>query len=239
MDDSFEGRVALENLVALNRSAVLARLLSGVAHEVNNALQVIGGSVELLANDPGLPPSAAVRLARIQKQQARAAAVISGFLAFAREGTEGRGLVNIRDVVSQAVALRTYAAGRAGIRINVSAPAHETFIVHGNRMELQQALLNLIANAEQALAGVSGAQIDLELETQDGRVVVRVADNGPGIPPDLTERIFEPFFTTQPGRDAAGLGLAIVRAIAERSGGTVTFEPRSPGAILVLQLPAK
>lgn len=238
MDGRVEQKLTLEDLVVLNRSAVLARLLSGVAHEVNNALQVIGGSVELLEKDPTLPPSAAVKLTRIHKQQARAAAVIGSLLTFAREGADGRGSIDLREVVSQAVALRTYAAGRAGIRINMSPPADEALSVHGNRRELQQAVLNLIANAEQALAGVPGAQIDVRLETLAGCVVLRVEDNGPGVPPDLAERIFEPFFTTRRGHDASGLGLAVVRSIAERSEGTISFEPRRPGAAFVLRLPA-
>lgn len=225
-----------EDLLVLNRWATIARLLSGVAHDVNNALQVIGGSVELL-QDLDLPEAAVTRLGRIRTQHTRAAVVIQNLLAFAREEPDVIGALNLRELISRAVSLRAFAIGRAGLRIAVNAPQVDSCGSRGNRMLLQQAVLNLITNAEQALKGTVDGAITVELCQEGGWVTVRVCDNGPGVPDDLRERVFEPFFTTKSSREASGLGLAVARGIAEQSGGTLSIERPALGASFALRLP--
>ena len=225
-----------DDLVTLNRAATIARLLSGVAHDVNNALQVIGGSVELL-EDLSLPPVAVTRIGRIRSQHERAATVVHNLLAFARERTEGTTRINVNEMVTRTISLRAFAISRAGIAITVDAPPGRALSTQGNPMELQQALLNLLANAEQALAGVAGAAIAVQLTEEDGSVLIRVSDNGPGVPAELRAEVFEPFFTTRSRSDASGLGLAVARAIAERSGGKLDLEESASGASFVMRLP--
>jgi signal transduction histidine kinase len=225
-----------EDLLALNRASTVARLLAGVAHEVNNALQVIGATAELLEDRPGLPDSIVKGLQRIRSQGARAAGAVSDVLSFTRERADLRSRVNLRDIVSRAVTLRTYSIARAGLTIGFTAP-ETIFIVDGNRVQLQQAVLNLIANAEQALAGVRGGAIRVEMSDDGEQILVRVADNGPGIPPELRERIFEPFVTTRARLDYSGLGLAAARAVAEAHGGSLSLEDTPSGASFALRLP--
>jgi signal transduction histidine kinase len=98
--------------------------------------------------------------------------------------------------------------------------------------------LNLIVNAEQALAGQPDGTIRIELELPGGWVVVRVSDNGPGIDPEVAERLFEPFVTTRSRDESSGLGLAVARHIGEEHGGTLTLEPTETGASFALRLPA-
>ena len=230
--------VTLDDLLVLNRGATIARILIGVAHEVNNALQVIGGTAELLAGIPDLPATVTGRLARIRTQQARAAAAITEVLAFARETPDGRANINMREVVARAVSLRSFAIGRAGLAIRFNAPDDQPLTVHANRMDVKHAVLNLIQNAEQALDGAGSGSISVDAAREDGWVVVRVADNGPGVPEEARDRIFEPFVTTRSRLEASGLGLTVTRAIAERCGGTVRLERASPGACFALRLPA-
>lgn len=225
-----------DDYVVLNRSATIARLLSGVAHEVNNALQVIGGSVELL-DDVLLPEQARVRIGRIRTQHDRAATVVHNLMTFARERPDGVARVPLRELLTRAVGLRAYAAGRAGLRIDLGLPEGQALHVLGNAMALQQAVLNLIANAEQALAGVPDGTIRVELVGEAGVLAVRVADNGPGVPPALREQVFEPFFTTRPRTEAVGLGLTAAREVARRAGGSLTLEETAVGASFVLRLP--
>ena len=229
--------LTLENLVLLNRSATIARLLSGVAHDVNNALQVIGGSVELL-DDLALPDAAVTRIARIRTQHARAATVVQDLLAFARESPEGAASISVRDFVARALSLRAFSVSRAGLTLAFDAPDGQSFTVKANRMQLQQAVLNLIGNAEQSLAGKSGGAITVTLAVEHGLVVIRVADNGPGVPIENRERIFEPFFTTRPKADASGLGLTVARTIAGQYGGSLVLEPLESGATFALRLPS-
>jgi two-component system C4-dicarboxylate transport sensor histidine kinase DctB len=226
------------DLLTLNRAATVARLLSGVAHEVNNALQVIGGTTELLQAMPGLPPSAVDGLNRIAAQNARAAGAIQEVMVFARQKMDGPGRTNLREVANRSVALRSFAIARARLSVALDAPATGRFLVNGNAGLLQLALLNLIVNAEQALAGQQGGAIRVALEESVGYVVLRVSDNGPGVDRAATNDLFTSFFTTRSREEASGLGLAVARLVAEQCGGTVTLEDSGPGATFTLRLPA-
>jgi signal transduction histidine kinase len=101
-----------------------------------------------------------------------------------------------------------------------------------------QAVLNLIVNAEQSLAGQQGGTIRIEMELPEGWVVVRVVDNGRGIDEAIADRLFEPFMTTRSRDDSSGLGLCVARQIAEQHGGTLTVEPATAGAAFALRLPS-
>jgi len=226
------------DLVTLNRAATVARLLAGVAHEVNNALQVIGGTTELLQTTPGLADSVNQGMQRITTQTARAAGAISEVMLFARQKTDTRGRVNLRDIATRSVNLRSFAIGRARLTVSMDVALGGTFSVHGNPSLLQLAVLNLIVNAEQALAGTQGGVIRVGLEEAAGQVVLRVSDNGPGVDPAVADRIFEPFVTTRPREDASGLGLAVARLIAEDHGGTLELEKTDAGASFVMRVPA-
>jgi two-component system NtrC family sensor kinase len=226
-----------EDLLSLNRAATVARLLAGVAHEVNNALQVIGATAELLEDRPGLPDSLIKGLQRIRSQGARAAGAVSDVLSLTRERPDLHSRINLRDIVSRAVALRTYSIARAGLTMAFDAPDTVAFIVEGNRVQLQQAVLNLIANAEQALAGTRGGAIRVEMTDENEQILIRVTDNGPGVPPELRDRIFEPFVTTRSRLDGSGLGLTAARMVAEGHGGSLVLEHPERGASFALRVP--
>ena len=223
-------------LVALNRSATAARLLSGVVHEVNNALQVISGTVELLASRTDLPPAVAPSLERLGRQTARAAAVLADVQRFTRASQTERDRVNLREVAEHSLALRAFAIKRANLTSSLHASPTEQFYVSGNRAQLQQALLNVIVNAEQALAGSRG-EIVVELTADDPSVTVQVADNGPGVPMEPPERAFEPFVSTRDPWDGAGLGLWAVRTIAAEHGGEATLHTSRAGTSVIIRLP--
>jgi two-component system NtrC family sensor kinase len=238
MSNQFARTPSPTDLLTLNRAATVARLLAGVAHEVNNALQVIGGTAELLQATPGLPPSVAEGLQRIAAHNARAATAIQEVMLFARQRVDATGRTNLREVATRSVALRSFAIGRARLSIRVDAPSTGQYLVPGNNALLQLAVLNLIINAEQALAGQQGGAIRVELEEPPGYVVLRVSDNGPGVHGAAAEKLFESFFTTRPREEASGLGLSVARLAAEQSGGTLTLEGSDAGACFALRLPA-
>jgi len=226
------------DLLTLNRAATVARLLASVSHEVNNALQVIGGTTELLQVTPGLPASVAEGLQRIAVQNARAATAIQEVMLFARQKIDAGGRTNLREVANRAAALRSFAIGRARLSIKVDALSTGRFLVTGNEALLQLAVLNLIVNAEQALAGRQGGAIRVELEEPSGSVVLRVSDNGPGVDDSVAENLFESFFTTRPREEASGLGLSVARLAAEQCGGTLTLLNQDGGASFEMRLPA-
>ena len=238
MSNQFARTPGPTDLLTLNRAATVARLLAGVAHEVNNALQVIGGTTELLQVTPGLPASVAEGLQRIAVQNTRAATAIQEVMLFARQKIDVTGRTNLREVANRSVGLRAFSIGRARLTIAVDVPSTGRFLVTGNDTLLQLAVLNLIVNAEQALAGQKGGAIKLELEESPGYVVLRVSDNGPGVDGAAAEQLFESFFTTRPREEASGLGLSVARLAAEQSGGTLTLLARDAGACFELRLPA-
>jgi two-component system, NtrC family, sensor kinase len=223
-------------LVALNRSATAARLLSGVIHEVNNALQVISGTVELMQTRPDVPPAMAPGLERLNKQTARAAAVLSDVLVFTRGSVRESGYINVREIAEHSLTLRAFSIKRANLTSRLMAPADLRFVSVGNRSKIQQALLNLIVNAEQALAGTAG-EIVVELGVDGESVLIRVMDQGHGIDAHTRQRIFGAFISTRDPWEGAGLGLWAARVIAEEHGGTLTCEDRPIGAAVTLRLP--
>jgi signal transduction histidine kinase len=222
-------------LLALNRSTTAARLLSGVIHEINNALQVISGTVELLDARSDLPAAARPAIDRLRHQSVRMAATLNDVQLFTRAPLHETATVNLREVAERSASLRLFAINRAGLTIGVAADSGET-LVSGNGGLLQQAVLNLIANAEQALAPVGRGAIRVRVEADERWVTLRVSDDGPGVAMEPREAVFEAFTTTQDPWEGAGLGLWAASSIAAAHGGTVAVEGEK-GNVFVLRLP--
>ena len=223
-------------LVALNRSTTAARLLSGVVHDVNNALQVISGTVELLSTRPDLPPALAPSLERLGRQTTRAAGVLADVQTFTRASLTDTARVNLREVAEHSLTLRAFAIKRANLTSRLAASETESFYVSGNRAQVQQALLNLIMNAEQALAGTNG-EILVELTATPSTATLRVTDKGAGIQVQPLEQIFAGFVSTRDPREGAGLGLWAARAIAAEHGGSLDVQTSAEGTSAAMTLP--
>jgi signal transduction histidine kinase len=231
------GQPGSADLVTLNRAATVARLLGGVAHEINNALLVIGGTAEVLQT-PELAAPIGAGLQRIGEQTARAASAVRELMAFVRQDADAAGRISLREIAKQSVALRAYALGRSRLSMVIDASSNGRFLVHGNPALLQLATLNLILNAEQALAGRKDGAIRVAVTEPAGFVVLGVSDNGPGVDAAAAAELFEPFFTTRSREDASGLGLTVARLIAEQCGGTLTLRPQDAGACFEMRLPS-
>jgi len=227
-------------LAQINRLATIARFVAGLAHELNNSLQVMGGLVELLADRTDVPPDAAVRIQKIGGQADRASGVIRQVLTFVRDTGWDSGAVDLGGVVDRALALRRYQLGRAGIAVTWDRQPQEYYRVAGQDRALEQVVLNLLVNAEEALEGQAERRVSLTLVRAAGRVQLAVSDTGPGVPPELRETIFEPFFTTRSSSSrAVGLGLTVGAAIAAAHGGHLALGGPGPGATFVLDLPER
>jgi len=222
--------------MALNRCATAARLLSSAVHDVNNALQVISGTVELLESRPGLDEALAGALDRVKNQSARAASALGDVLVYTKAPLEESAPVNLRETAAHAVALRTFAARRSGVTMRLVADQSTPFVVRGSRAQIELALLNLLLNAEQSVVATRGT-ILVELLSDPEWITVRVIDDGKGIGIVPRERVFDRFVTSRPHEDAAGLGLWAARRIAEAYGGTLTLEEGAAGATFELKLP--
>jgi signal transduction histidine kinase len=236
-------RAALaERLGQSEKLAALGQFVAGVAHELNNPLQGVLGHLELLRATTHVPRSLQSDLRVVYREADRAARIVNNLLVFAGSRRGARRRVNLNAVVSRSAALRTRIARRSGIAIARDLdPALPR--VRGDAMLLQQALLNIIVNAEHAIASVSPGRGEIRLSTRAEarrtRVVVEVRDTGPGVAADVLPRMFEPFFTTKGVGEGTGLGLAIAYGIVQDHEGEISAKnDRRGGAVFRIVLPA-
>lgn len=230
-----------DRLTQSEKLAALGQFVAGIAHELNNPLQGVLGHLELMLHAASQsPPRFKNDLKLVLKEADRAAKIVHNLLVFAGSRRISRRRLNVSLVVSRALALRAAACASAGIDV-VKDLAQKLPRVAGDSLLLQQALLNIVINAEQALAGVEGPRrIDVRTSRVGPNLVrIDISDNGPGIPPDALPRLFEPFFTTKEVGKGTGLGLAIAYGIVQEHGGELRAVNRPEGgATFTLELPS-
>jgi signal transduction histidine kinase len=228
---------AQARLVQSEKLAALGELVAGVAHELNNPLTSVLGYAQLLEAGELDGEDARRALGVVLQEADRARRIVQNLLTFARQRAHERGPVDVNAALEQTVALRRYELERAGVEFVLDL-AWDLPLIEGDLFQLQQVFLNLINNAAQALAGARG-RIEIRTAHREGRVVVEVADTGPGIPPEHLPRIFDPFFTTKDVGEGTGLGLSISYGIVRDHGGEIYAENRPEGgARFVIELPA-
>lgn len=221
---------APEWLEAANFHAIVAQLLATVTHQVNNALQTIGGHAELLRTDPGASATTMRRGEAIAGVTARVADLLAEVQALARPPSTAAPL-DLHALAETAVALRQYSLQRAKIQARIEGDHRPR--VGTDTHALLQVVLNLIMNAEHALERVTHGVIELSVSRIGDRAVLCVDDNGPGL---LTSPPVDPG-SLSCGR--LGLGLTVSRAIVLRLGGEVSFLPSPLGGTRVsVSLPA-
>jgi len=220
-----EHRPPLAWLALVNRQALVTRLLSTTVHDVNNILQVVSGAAEVLAMDP-TPDAVTRRTGSIVAQSGQATAALQALNAFARESGGPSGPVRVKALMEQAVTLQLYALRKGRVAVSVIGDEAAAHASAGRRL---QVVLNLLVNAEQALAGRSGAFLTIQVGVATDRVIVTVADNGPGVIDDRAAALFA--WPPRPGNTAGalGIGLLVSRGLAALDGGTLTCAPADGG----------
>jgi two-component system, NtrC family, sensor kinase len=222
-------------LLQAEKLSAIGQLVAGVAHELNNPLTSVIGFSQLLQEEIAEPVDAgssqvASDLRRIATEAERAARIVRNLLAFARRQAASREPQDVPDLVGRVLALRAYDQRINGIDVEtVFEPDLPPVVADGG--QLQQALLNLILNAEQAMRSqvVRRLSVGAHYDTDRGAVVVSVADTGHGIDQANASRIFDPFFTTRDVGEGTGLGLSICYGIVRDHGGEIHAES-TPGA---------
>ena len=197
--------------------------MSGVAHELNNPLATILACAERLAGRR-LDEQTRRDLDAIHNAAERAARIVRNLQTFARKRHTTRTTVDLNQVVRETLALRAHEQRVANVRI-VEALAAGLPPVFADPHQIQQILLNLIINAEQAMLDAHGRGTLILRSWQDpdrDAVVLEVNDDGPGVPVEVQSKIFDPFFTTKAVGKGTGLGLTVAYAIAQEHGGRLT-----------------
>jgi two-component system NtrC family sensor kinase len=225
-----------EQLVRGERLSAFGEFVSGVAHEINNPLQSIIGSLELVL-DQQIDMSTRADIERARVEAARAGRIVRNLLRFVRQAPQERLLLDLNEIVQATMSVRSYELEVAGIVIREEyAPMLPLVLV--NREDIQQVILNLIMNAQQAMSNPEAARV-LTVRTvmAGGDAVLEVRDTGPGIPTELAGRIFEPFFTTKSAGAGPGLGLSLSLGIANAHQGQLEVVAASSGCCFRLTLP--
>jgi two-component system NtrC family sensor kinase len=226
-----------DQLIHAERLAATGQLVSGVAHELNNPLQSIIGFTELLMTEERREHVRA-DLQHVRAQAERAAKIVRNLLTFVRRAPVQRQSSDVNDLVRSTLALRAYELKMNNIEVEESY-AEGLAPVAVNRGEIQQVLLNLILNAEQAMHTANArGRLLLRTTATDAKITIDVEDDGPGISPAIAGQIFEPFFSTKEVGQGTGLGLSIALGIAEAHGGSLALAKAKIGCCFRLSLPA-
>jgi signal transduction histidine kinase len=227
-------------LLQAEKLAALGQTISGVAHELNNPLATILTWAERLSQRPSLDEKTKRGLETILSESERAAKIVRNLLTFARKRQSTRAMIDLNHVVRETLALRSYEQRITNIAI-VDALAAGLPQVFADSHQVQQVLLNLIINAEQAMLTANGRGTlvvrswhDMEREA----VVLEINDDGPGIAEELQPKIFDPFFTTKEVGKGTGLGLTVAYAIVQEHGGRIRLASNTGGgASFFVELP--
>jgi PAS domain S-box-containing protein len=219
--------------------SALGEVLAGVAHELNNPLSVVVGQAHMLQQDAA-DPQIAERAAKIGAAANRCARIVKTFLSMARHQPAEQRPVEVNRVIEAALEVTAYSLRAAGIRVSRRL-AKDLPTILADDQQVQQVITNLVINAQHALESVDGERklhVTTSLRKKSGEVVIKVKDNGPGVPEDIRGRIFEPLFTTKAVGTGTGIGLALCHRLVESHGGSIEIEgPPDQGAVFVVRFP--
>ncbi len=237
-------------LLQAEKLSAIGQLVAGVAHELNNPLTSVIGyaqllEAELLDDARNVEQRTSAELAqdlrRIAEESGRAARIVRNLLAFARRQTAARAPQDIADLCGRVLALRAYELRLNSVELRTDFETGLPPVV-ADGGQVQQALLNLVLNAEQAMRGrpQRALSVTAKYDGAAAAVDLRITDTGHGIEESNLNRIFDPFFTTREVGEGTGLGLSICYGIVRDHGGQITVESRvQAGTTFSLLLPAR
>ena len=243
VDDVTDRLRQQELLRRTERMACLGATLAGVAHELNNPLAAILGFAQLLMKKE-VDAEARLALETIDHEAGRAGRIVRDLLTLVRKReAERRVRLSVNEIVAYIVGTRRYALETHGIACVLDLDSALPIIV-GDRTQLEQVVLNLLNNAEQAIRSThdDGGSVLIRTRSEGSNAVLEIEDDGPGVPNDSRERIWDPFWTTKGLVAGTGLGLTVVRDIVAGHGGDIRVEnlgiaQDAQGARFVVRLP--
>ena len=233
-----------QQMAHIEKMANIGRLAAGIAHEINNPLQLIqmqaGWIDELLQEEK---PESVENLeeyrksvAKIKQHVSRAGTITHRLLGFSRKISSEYD-VQLNELIKETISFLESEAHSSNIALNLRLQ-EDLPTIRTDGAQVQQVLLNLIENSLDAVG--SGGQVDITTESKNNEIFIMIIDNGPGIKPEILERIWDPFFTTKEAGKGTGLGLSICSDIAHKLGGSVIAENRvNGGARFTLKLPLR
>lgn len=212
-----------EQLAETDRLAAVGTAAAGVAHEINNPLQIASLALGKLERQVGQDASIKQSLSELANSLERIASIVRDLITFSRAEKFEREAVNVDSALEAAA---RFVSHRLPEHVKLTTRIAELPKVLGSPHQVEQVVVNLLMNALQALPdGAQQSEIVLVGKTDnDGRITIEVTDSGSGIAPEILPRVFDPFFTTKPPGAGTGLGLAVCQGIVARHGGRMEIE---------------
>ena len=218
-------------VIETGKLATVGELAAGIAHEINNPVAIMveeAGWIEDLLEEEEFQESENLEefqraLKQINTQGKRCKEITHKLLSFARKTDSRIKVVQMNDLINDAIGLAEQSARYSKITINTNLEENLPFI-QASQTELQQVFLNLINNAVDAMDKKGGGTIDITSRLDEDNILINFADNGPGIHRNNLARIFDPFFTTKPVGKGTGLGLSICYGIIKKMGGEINVQ---------------
>ena len=237
-------KAAQKKLLHNDRLASLGQLSASVAHEINNPISgVLNLSMlmQRMLKEDGIPPARLPEfrkyLGQVTNETARVGRIVSDLLAFSRRGKPQQAPADVNRIVAMTLSLVEHKMKLSNVAVKTTLcdmlpPAH------CDPSQIQQVVLNLVLNAAEATQSRPERRVSVTTSTGEGMVLIRVSDNGEGIPPENLAKIFDPFFTTKPEGKGVGLGLAVSYGIIEAHGGDIEVKSTvGEGTTFVVSLP--
>ena len=234
MKDITEERKLLDQLTLADKLSGLGTLAAGIAHEMNNPLYSIMGFTEAIKDETD--PEKIHRFAdKVLDRARRMASIILNLTGYSRSnGKDALQEVSINEQIDSAIEMALLASLSDDIELEKHYGALPA--LNAKPEEIQQVALNIIRNSVQAMNGKG--KIRIGTEHRDGNIVIRIQDNGPGIPKDFVTKIFDPFFTTKAQGEGTGLGLNLVHRIVQSYGGEIRVDSEpGMGACFIITFP--
>ena len=240
--DLSERKRAEAELAHANRIATMGQLSASIAHEVNQPIAALLTNAETalrwLARQPPNLEKAKPLIDRVIGDGKRAADILSRIRAFSRKAPARKEDLEINEAILEIMGLTRVAMSEHSVSVKMQLSEGLPHVL-GDRVQLQQVILNLMMNAIEAMSEVEEGPRELLISTSDaelGSVLVEVSDTGPGLPPANLARIFEAFYTTK--ASGLGMGLSICRSIIQNHGGRLWATPNQPrGTVFCMMLP--
>jgi signal transduction histidine kinase len=223
-------------LVQSEKMAAVGTLSAGLAHEVKNPLSAVLGYAQLSKRKLAQPDVVEKHLETIENETRRCNEIISNLMQFSRQEKGEFTDVAINEVIEKSIGIVDHQLGLNNVHVNMTL-APEIPEIIGNPNQLQQVLMNLAINAQQAMEP-DGGTVDIVTSFDDDKVYISVSDTGPGISEEVAKKIFEPFYTTKAAGEGTGLGLSVTYGIIQDHKGEIRVERGdSGGARFVIELP--
>lgn len=232
-----------EKILKTDKLATLGELSAGISHEINNPLTIAYGyaqNIEWMLEQPldGVLDELKLSAKRVANSLEKISSIVSNMKSYVRTDEDHLEFCDLRDIVKAARELTHTGAIKEKIELTVNH-ADESFLVQGNRIELEQIMVNILKNAFDAItdANIKDGKVSISIERRENAVAILTLDNGPGISQEETDKIFQPFYTTKELGKGSGLGLSISQRLVEKHRGALNLLPHKDGAYFEIELP--